>query len=128
MPAAGKTHSQCTKDELLRYLQEYFATIDIVTDALSKYETLAQDAVTAMRRSDFRALALGARRDLELLINQRRAFLRDEASINPPTEAAVREMELRAAHIAKIAATEARASAIVEIATQGLEAFNALNA
>jgi hypothetical protein len=124
----AKTQSECTPGEAMRYLRSYFATVDIVSDALSKYETLASDALTATTRSFFRAKALEARRDLELLTNQRRAFINDEAAIKPPAESVVANLEEMATGIAKLLAKEAKANAIIKIATDGLNAFNKLNA
>jgi len=129
MPAADKkSKSECTAEESFLYLQDYFATVDIVTDALSKFEILATDAVTASQRGFFRAKALESRRDLELLTNQRRAFLSDEASIRPPTQAAVDKMQKLATDVAKLAAKESQAAAVIDIVTKGLDAFNKLNA
>ena len=122
------TLNECTPDEAMRYLQCYFATVDLVNSALSKYERLAQTAITVMERSRFRALALGAERDLELLTNQRRAFLSGGGAINPPSVLVVEQTRSLAAEVAQIAAEEARASAIIDIATRGLVVFNELNA
>ncbi len=126
--AAAKKRSQCTPEEALRYLQQYFATVDLITEALGKYETLATDAVTASGRSAFRAQALEAQRDLELLKNKRRAFLADEGAIKPPSEATVKDAEDRATALAKILADEAHATAVITLATKGLDAFNKIHA
>jgi hypothetical protein len=125
---AAKTRSQCSAAEALRYLQQYFATVDLIAEALGKYEVLATDAPSAAQRSEFRAKALEAQRDLELLKNQRRAFLADEAAIKPPSEATVDEAEKRTAALAQILAKEANASAIIGLATKGLAAFNKIHA
>lgn len=55
----------------MRYLQVYFATVDLVSEALGKFQMLATDATTVSQRSLYRAKALEAERDLELLKNQR---------------------------------------------------------
>jgi hypothetical protein len=126
--ATAKTRSQCTAEEALRYLQHYFATVDLIAEALGKYEVLATDASTAAARSSFRAQALEAERDLELLKNQRRAFLAEEAAIKPPSDAAVATAEERTASLAEILAKEANSAAIIALATKGLAAFNKIHA
>lgn len=123
----GITRSQCSADEALRYVQQYFATVDLIAEALGKYEILATDALSAAARSTFRARALEAQRDLELLKNQRRAFLADQAAIKPPSAATVAEAEQRTAALAQILAKEANASSIITTATKGLAAFNKIH-
>lgn len=124
----AKKRSQCKPDEALRYVQDYFATVDLIAEALGKYEVLATDAQTASSRSIFRAKALEAQRDLELLKNRRRAFLNDEAAINPPSEETVQQAEQRAKDLAAVLANEANAAAILDLATKGISAFNRIQA
>lgn len=122
-----KTRSECKPEEALNYLNHYFATVDTISSALSKYEILATDSTKSSDRSFYRAKALEAERDLELLKNQRRAFLSDQAGINPPSKQAVAEAEQLAAALAKIAAKEAKASAIIELATKAMDVFTQLH-
>ena len=125
---ASKTIDTCTAEETVRYLTDYFATVDIVNEALGKYETIAANATTVADRSRFRALALEAERDLELLKNQRLAFLTQGATIQPPSQSEVDKAQGLAEKLAAIAAKESQAKAIIKIATDGLNAFNKLNA
>jgi hypothetical protein len=122
-----KSIDDCTAEEALRYLQDYFATVDIINEALQKYETLAANATTVADRSTYRALALEANRDLELLKNRRLAFLSGDAKVQPPTQAQVDKAQALSEQLAKIAAKEAQAKAIIKIATDGLNAFNKLH-
>lgn len=121
-----RKRSACTPEEALRYLSVYFATVDLVSEALGKFQILAADATTVSQRSLYRAKALEAERDLELLKNQRRAFLQEEAAIRPPSEAVVLECERRALALAGVAAKEAKATSILRLAGEGLAAFNRL--
>ena len=114
-------------EEAVRYLKHYFATVDIINEALGKYETLAANATTVAKRSKFRALALEADRDLELLKNRRLAFLTEGAAVRPPSQAVVDNAQALSQKLAKIAAKEAQANAIIKIATDGLNAFNKLH-
>ena len=123
---AFSKRSECTAEEALRYLQLYFATVDLVSEALGKFQILAVDATTVSQRSLYRAKALEAERDLELLKNQRRAFLQEEAAIRPPSEATVREAEERAQKLAEVVATEAKAGAVINLVTQGMQVFGKL--
>lgn len=125
---AFKTRDNCTPDEAILYLQDYFATVDLVSDALSKYESLASDASTAETRSIFRARALEAERDLELLKNKRRAFLNGQGAIEPPSAQTVTEAENRAKELSAIMAKAAKAKAIFDLTAKGLDAFNKLSA
>ncbi len=121
-----RKRSACTPEEALRYLSVYFATVDLVSEALGKFQILAADATTVSQRSLYRAKALEAERDLELLKNQRRAFLQEEAAIRPPSEAVVAESEKRAGALAKMAAKEIRIGQVVLLLTEGLRVFQLL--
>lgn len=123
-----RKRADCTPEESLRYISMYFATVDLVSEALGKFQTLALDATTVSQRSLYRAKALEAERDLELLKNQRRAFLQEEAAIRPPSEGVVAESEKRAEELARVAAKEGKASAIVDLLTTGVKAFDCLSA
>lgn len=122
-----KSIDDCTPEETVLYLKHYFATVDIINEALGKYELLAANAITVADRSSFRALALEADRDLELLKNRRLSFLTEGAEVQPPSQAQVDNAQTVAQKLAKIAAKEAQAKAIVKIATDGLNAFNKLH-
>jgi hypothetical protein len=82
----SKTLAECNPEESLRYIQHYFATVDTLTEAQAKFELLAQIASTSVARSTFRAKALEVGRDLELMKNERRAFLATGASFQPPSQ------------------------------------------
>ncbi len=118
-----RKRADCTPEEALRYISMYFATVDLVSEALGKFQTLATDATTVSQRSLYRAKALEAERDLELLKNQRRAFLQEEAAIRPPSEAVVAESEGRAQALAVVAAKESMAGAVLVLLDAGLLAF-----
>jgi hypothetical protein len=122
-----RKRSACTPEEALRYLSVYFATVDLVSEALGKFQILATDATTVSQRSLYRAKALEAERDLELLKNQRRAFLQEEAAIRPPSEAVLAESEKRAQALAKVVAKEAKTSSVLKLLQEGLCAFNHLH-
>ena len=122
-----KSIDDCTPEETVRYFKDYFATVDIINEALGKYETLAVNATTVAERSNFRALALEADRDLELLKNRRLAFLTGGAEVSPPSQAQVEKAQELSEKVAKLAAKEAQAKAIIKIATDGLNAFNKLH-
>jgi hypothetical protein len=121
-----RKRADCTPEEALRYISMYFATVDLVSEALGKFQTLALDATTVSQRSLYRAKALEAERDLELLKNQRRAFLQEEAAIRPPSESLVKESEARAERLAVITAKEAKAASIVTLLDHGLQGFKKL--
>lgn len=122
-----RKRADCTPEEALRYISMYFATVDLVSEALGKFQTLALDATTVSQRSLYRAKALEAERDLELLKNQRRAFLQEEAAIRPPSEAVVAESEGRAQALALVAAKESKAVSVIGLLSTGLMEFKSLS-
>lgn len=122
-----KTVDECSPDEALSYLKTYLATVDIVSEAQSKFDTLASKASTAAERSKYRALSLEAERNLELLVNQRRAFLNGMSAIRPPGEAVVKRAKELAEKVARINATSARVNAVLDLLKEGLDAFNGLS-
>ncbi len=122
-----RKRADCTPEESLRYISMYFATVDLVSEALGKFQTLALDATTVSQRSLYRAKALEAERDLELLKNQRRAFLQEEAAIRPPSEAVVAESEGRAQALALVAAKESMAASMIGLLLTGLVEFKNLS-
>ena len=120
---ALKSRSECSPDEALLYLDVYFATNDLLTTALAKYERLIIEAKSSADRSLYRAEALNAERELELLRNKRRSFLADEASIKPPSQQTVDKAVALAKTLAETAATQAQGQAIIDIVAKGLDAF-----
>ena len=123
-----KTLDDCTPDEALHFIQLYFATVDLLTEAREKYRRLSVESTTNSGRSQYRALALESERDLELLKNQRRAFMDNDLGIHPPSTETVEKTKQIAADLAKIVAKDAKANAIIDLATRGLEAFNQVTA
>lgn len=124
---AAKDINSCTPEEALLYIQHYFATIDTLNAALSKFETLERNATTIADRSNFRARALEAQRDIELLKNKRIAFLAGNAAISPPTQSMVEEAAALSEEMAKVRATEKQAQNIIGILGKALDAFSQLN-
>jgi hypothetical protein len=119
-----KTIAQCIADEVKNYFTMYFDTVDLLTDAKYKYAQLEKVAASVSKASDYRALALEAERNLELLKNRRRKFMENRLPINPPDQPLVDKTKELAAALASLLAKEAQASAIIDIAIKGLDAFN----
>ena len=123
-----KTLDDCTSDEALHFIQLYFATVDLLTEAHEKYRRLSIESTTNSGRSQYRALVLETERDLELLKNQRRAFMDNDLGIQPPSLETVEKTKQMAAELAKIVAKDTKANAIIDLATKGLDAFNQVTA
>src|SRR4051812_3619535 len=98
-----KRRSECTPEEALRYLDAYFAMNDLLTAAIAKFERLIIEATSAADRSLYRAEALQAERELELLRNKRRAFLDGTSPIDPPTPVEVEKAIALATRLANTA-------------------------
>jgi hypothetical protein len=123
-----KTIDDCDDAEVKNFFKLYFATVDVLTEAQEKFRRLSIESTTTSGRSEYRARALEAERDLELLKNQRRAFMDNQLAINPPSADVVENTKVIAADLAKIVAKDAKANAIVSLAKQGLDAFNQVTA
>lgn len=106
----------------------YFDTVDLLIDAKYKYAQLEKVATSVSKASEYRALALEAERNLELLKNRRRQFMENKTAIMPPDQALVDKTKKLASDLAKLIAKEAQAAAIIDIATRGLDAFNKISA
>jgi hypothetical protein len=119
-----KTIDKCEDGEVKSFFQLYFATVDVLTEAQDKFRRLSVESTTTSGRSQFRARALEAERDLELLKNQRRAFMDSKLAINPPSADVVARSKTLAAALAKVVAKDAKANDIIDLARQGLDAFN----
>lgn len=119
----AKLSLDCTPEEALLYVKAYFATNDLLTSALAKYERLIIEAPTSAERSMYRAESLHADRELELLRNKRRAFLNNESPMNPPSQSTVDQAVALAKKLANTAASQAMGSAIISMVAKGLEAF-----
>lgn len=103
--------------------EAYQAASDLSSTAQNKFETLASNALTAVDRSNYRANALAAARDVELLDNQYRAFLNGEADINPPDDATVALIQATTAELAATVASDDKAAAILDLLNQGMNTF-----
>ena len=124
----AKKYEDCSEAERLAYVDAYFATGDLLTDALFKFDLLATDAPTIALRSHYRAQALTAQREHELLKNKRRAFRSGIAKVNPPSKQAVDAAVKRTEKLAAIIASQATANAIIDLVTKGLESFAKIQA
>ena len=125
---ATKNRAACTPDEQRLYLEDYFATDHLLTTAIGKFETLTDDATIAAERNPYRAQAIEAERQVELLRNKLRAFLDNEAAINPPSMETVEKAKRLAEKLGKTAAKEAKGEAIIAMVANGLDAFNKIHA
>lgn len=123
-----KTITQCSADEAKNYFILYFDTVDLLIDAKYKYAQLEKIATSVSKASEYRALALEAERNLELLKNRRRQFMDNKTAIMPPDQPLVEKQKKLAAELAKLLAKEAQALAIIDIATKGLGVFNTVSA
>jgi len=124
----AKLSLDCTPEEALLYVRAYFATNDLLTSALAKYDRLIVEAQTSAERSMYRAESLHAERELELLRNKRRAFLDDKSPINPPSQSTVEQAVALAKKLARTAASKAKGMAIIDMVAKGLDAFAKIQA
>jgi hypothetical protein len=117
------TYHECTPEQALNYFHTYQAASELLATAQSKFDTLAQNALTVVARSAYRAESLGADRESELIDNQYRAFLANQADIAPPDDATVQATQATSAKLAACVAQDSQASAIVSLLNEGLNIF-----
>lgn len=123
-----KLRNQCSPDEIVRYTDDYFATMDSANEAAFKFDILAKLANSPSDRSLYRAKALEAQRDVEMLRNQRRAFNAGNGAINPPSDEEVATAVERSKKLADTQAEIASADAILKLFNDTMAAFGKIMA
>jgi hypothetical protein len=117
------TRSTLRPEEIVRYWDVYFATMDTLFAAQSKLASLESSATDLGERSGFRADRLRTEADIELMRMRRTAFNSDAAVISPPDQKVVDDLVALAKTVAGEAANRARAAAIVGAATKATQEF-----
>ncbi len=121
-----KTYNDCTAEEALNFLSIYFSTMDALYMAQKHYDALSLESTTVFERAKYRALALEAHRDIELLKNQRRAFIECRQSIHPPKPAQVEKAKALTAKLGQVIANNLAGTSVVSMATEAMTTFNRL--
>ena len=116
--------SALTADEINQYWDAYFAAVDALIATLGKLEQLERQATDLGERSGYRADRLRVEADIELMRAKRLAFNANRSPINPPSQLVVGEMIKLSKDVAKLAATRAQASAIVNVAIKAIGEFS----
>lgn len=124
---ATKRFSECSGDERALYLSAYLETVELLSTAEAKFNTLVPLALNAVDASLYKAQKLEAKRALSLLPNQWRDFKNDLAQITPPDAPTVDRIAKAAEDLAKIMVATNNLNAMVGILVQGKAVFDALN-
>ena len=117
------TKDQLTPDQINRYCDAYFATVDALMITQSKLQELEDNATDLGERSGYRADRLRVEADIELMRAKRVAFNANRSPINPPDQATVDTVVALAKEVADKTAERAEAAAIVQIAAQAMNEF-----
>lgn len=118
-----KTYTQCTDAEVLNFLNLYFAILDVLYQAQKRYDALSTESITLWERSRYRALALEALRDIELMKHQRRQFMDNHLGIDPPSSDVVAHTKGLCQQLAQANAAALTGAAMVSTAGQALDIF-----
>ena len=109
-------------------MRVYHATVNLLANAVVLFDSLSKTHPVESDREIFRAKALEATRDLELLSGKLSAVLLGTALVRRPSPTEIATAQSLAQKLADLAATQARAEALVTVVTKGLAAFNRINA
>jgi hypothetical protein len=113
----------CSAAEALAFTDAYFAAIDIAREASRLFDTLVTLTTNSTDRSFYRSKALAAQQEYEVLLNARRAFNNGSVSINPPSPADVKVLQVLSAVLGAKQAKIENASAILQLFSAGLDGF-----
>ena len=122
------TKSGLKDDEINRYWESYYSTVETQMTAQSKLRQLEDDTEDLGEKSGYRASRLRTEADIELLRAKRIAFMADSAAINPPSDTLVNAIKGLAAQVAAKSATRNEAVAIVGVASSAMTSFSTIQA
>lgn len=117
-----------TREEAEDYMKVYHATVNLLANAVVLFDSLSKTHPREGDRALFRANALEATRELELLSNKLSSVLLGTALVRRPSPTEIATSQSLAQELADLAARQARAEAMVRVVTNGLAAFNRINA
>lgn len=106
-------YADSTDAERLAVAHAYFSAADVASTTQVKFNTLAQNALTAEDRSGYMANSLEAQRDLDLLKNQYRAYIFGQSPVTPPDDATIDKIRAAADQLASLISTTANAVALL---------------
>jgi hypothetical protein len=119
-----KVLSEGTVDD---YMKMYQATVNLLTDSVIAFNSLATRSPLAADRELFRAKALEANREHELLTSKMRAFLKGDSLIRRPTHDEIVTAQGLAQKLADLIAKHAKAEAMVKLVNDAVDKFNSVS-
>lgn len=126
---AFKPSKDMTAEEAEDYMRVYHATVNVLANSVVLFDSLSRTRPDEGERNLFRSKALEANRALGLLSAK---ILPDviggQALVRRPSAAEIDHALSLTQKLADLAAAQAKAEAIVKIATDALKGFNKLNA
>jgi len=120
------TKSGLKDDEINRYWESYYSTVETQMTAQSKLRQLEDDTEDLGEKSGYRASRLRTEADIELLRAKRLAFMAETATINPPSDMLVNTIKGLAAQVAAKSATRNEAVAIVSLGSSAMTSFSTI--
>jgi hypothetical protein len=121
-----KTVEELSPEEFKNYIALYFATADVQASGKSRAVALSRLAIDPEEQSEFSIVQLEATRNLEVLKNKRRAFMKGAAGIIPPTQENFSSVKASALEIAKIKSGNEAARRILDLITNVIEEFSSV--
>ncbi len=126
MATANKSKDQLDAEDINRYWDAYFVTIDVLMDVSSKLQELEDGASDLGERSGYRADRLRTEANIELMRAKRIAFIGRTAAIRAPTDAEVQVIRDIADKVAAETVSRERAKAILKGSTDAMKKFSSI--
>lgn len=120
--------SQMSDAEVEGYMRVFHATVNTLTNSVVVLDARSRSDPDPNERGRYRAGALGANRDLQLVQAKLQAFMLGQAMVRAPTAVEVATAQELTEKLATQLAAQARATALVTIASKAFATFLKINA
>lgn len=116
-----------TEEQAQDYMKVYYATNNLLADAIVQFNTLSRSSPNAADRNLYQLKALDASRKHDLLNSRIHAFIEGTSAVRPPSDEEIAKAQGLIQELATLFARQAHADAIVQLITDGVNAFNGMN-
>jgi len=120
--------SQMSDAEVERYMRVFHATVNTLTNSMVLFDARSRSDPDLNERGRYRAGALGANRDLQLVQAKLQTFMLGQAMVRAPTAVEVATAQELTEKLAAQLAAQAKATALVKIASKAFVTFSKINA
>ena len=120
--------NQMTDAEAEDYMRVFHATVNALTNAVVVFDARSRTDPDPSERERYRAAALEANRQLQLVQTKLAAVMSGQAQVRAPTPAEVNTAQGLTQKLAEQLAVQARAAALVKIVSKAFATFAKINA